>query len=183
MKPVIMNGLVANAFEIMADVERLDRLKNEGFVDRTSSNARCFSQVFRMRTRPASSTIWASTTPGRTLKFETLMSPLSTASTASRLQSGQRIWSISEHPSAARIAPSFSALGQEPMSAWPAPARENIRYRLRETPSCIRGTREQGDADFVRSTHSDTPFHTPGGLRMGDEATMDDFRPRRKTLE
>ena len=33
-------------------------------MDRTSSNAPCFSQVFRMRTRPASSTIWASTTPG-----------------------------------------------------------------------------------------------------------------------
>src|SRR5580700_10112274 len=39
--------------------------------------------------RPASSTISASMTPGRSLKSARLASPLVTASTASRLQSGQ----------------------------------------------------------------------------------------------
>src|SRR5947209_383834 len=66
------------------------RLKNAGSVDRTSSNAPCLLQALRIRTRPASSTIQASTTPGRGRKSETLALPVRTASTANRLQCGHR---------------------------------------------------------------------------------------------
>src|SRR5271165_3168344 len=65
------------------------RLKKAGLFESTSSNGPCFSQALRMRMLPASSTISASMIPGRSLKSARLASPLVTASTDSRLQSGQ----------------------------------------------------------------------------------------------
>jgi len=49
----------------------------------------CVSHAFRMRIRPPSSRISASMIPGRSLKPATSLWPLMTASTASRLHSGQ----------------------------------------------------------------------------------------------
>src|SRR5688572_259363 len=65
------------------------RLKNAGFVDRTSSNVPCLAHVFRIRIRPDSSRMWASITPGSLLKSVTFANPLSTALTASALHRGQ----------------------------------------------------------------------------------------------
>src|SRR6202021_1963612 len=56
--------------------------------EKTCSKGALLSPGFRMRMRPASSTICASMIPGRSLKSARVASPLITASTASRLQSG-----------------------------------------------------------------------------------------------
>jgi hypothetical protein len=57
--------------EVLAHIERFHAAK-AGSVDSTSSNVPCSAHLLRMNTRPSSSRITASTTPGRSGKSERL---------------------------------------------------------------------------------------------------------------